>query len=284
MQINIVSSLRSGEYCQQGHPERPKRVIESFKYLKSKGFEFLEPQPCSEQDLLMVHSRELLEKIKSGSFFDADTPALGNIYEYASLSAGAAILAQELCSCEKFVFSLMRPPGHHATGEHVGGFCYFNNIAIAVKKSLNERFKKAAILDIDCHHGNGTEEIFSGKKNVLYVSLHQVPLYPGTGLTSHGNCLNFPLEPKTEDKEYLATLRKAVSEIKKFGPEILGVSAGFDTYRKDPLTDINLRRETYLEIGKSIARLEIPCFALLEGGYSSDLPLCIEQFLLGFSK
>jgi len=178
----IVFSPTCLEYKSPRHPESPGRIRSAYEFLKTKNFEFILPKACSEEDILLAHSRALLDKVKSERFFDADTPSIPGIFGYAILAAGAAILAQEICivGADKAV-SLMRPPGHHATKDSLGGFCYFNNLAIAIKKSL-ARVKRAAILDIDCHHGNGTEDIFKGDKSVLYVSLHQSPLYPGTGL------------------------------------------------------------------------------------------------------
>ncbi|MFN3966935.1 MAG: histone deacetylase, partial [Endomicrobiia bacterium] len=171
----------------------------------------------------------------------------------------------------------------HATKNQLGGFCYFNNIAIAVKYLLaNSSVDSVAILDIDCHHGNGTQDIFLGEDKILFVSLHQVPLYPGTGLTSEKNCLNFPLPPGTEEKIYLNTLEKALKEIENFKPNLIAVSAGFDTYKKDPITNMNLEKISYKKIAELISGLKIPRFAVLEGGYSSDLPECIYNFILGF--
>ncbi|MFN3301854.1 MAG: histone deacetylase, partial [Patescibacteria group bacterium] len=178
-------------------------------------------------------------------------------------------------------FSLMRPPGHHAGKDFCGGFCYFNNLAIAVAKFL-KKDKKVAILDIDCHHGNGTEDIFLGKNNVLYISLHESPLYPGTGLESRFNCLNFPLPPRTQEKEYLQTLEIALEKISQFKPNLLAISAGFDTYKKDPLTYFGLEIDSYQKIGEKIAQLNLPTFSVLEGGYSQSLPLCLYNFIKNF--
>jgi acetoin utilization deacetylase AcuC-like enzyme len=279
--IKIIFSPKCLQFEAKGHPESPQRVKSAYEYLKEKGFEFIEPRPAAEEDILTAHSKELVEKIKNLEFFDADTSALEGIYEYARLSAGGAITAMEEALKGNPAFSLMRPPGHHAKKDTLGGFCYFNNIAIAVLKALSQR-DKAAILDIDCHHGNGTQDIFLGRKDVLYASLHQAPLYPGTGLTSLGNCLNYPLRPLTQERGYLKTLQSAIDEIKKFGsPAILAVSAGFDTYKKDPLTQMALEIDSYRKIGELIANTKLPCFCVLEGGYSQDLKYCVYEFIRG---
>jgi len=289
--ITIIFSPKCLDYREQGHPESPERVRNSYLFLselissgKEDHFEFAEPRPCSEKDLLSVHSREMVESVKHNSFFDPDTPNFPEIFDIARLSAGGAILACEMALEGKTAFSLLRPPGHHATKNNLGGFCYFNNVAVAVKKALTENHEhsyRIAIVDIDCHHGNGTEDIFLGNEQVLYVSLHQSPLFPGTGLSSDKNCLNFPLPAGTEEKEYLEVLDKALGEIKKFNPALVAVSAGFDTYKLDPIANMKLEKETYRKIAKRIRDLKKPVFSVLEGGYSPDLPECIYEYLCG---
>jgi len=281
--MKIVYSEKCLGYKQEGHAESSERVKSSYELLKEKGFEFLKPEVTSEKDILRVHSREILEKIKSGNFYDLDSPSYKNIFYYASLSAGAAIKTMKECLKNKeHCFSLMRPPGHHATKNSLGGFCYFNNIAIAITKALEDKkIKKAAILDIDLHHGNGTQDIFLGNKQVIFVSLHQFPQYPGTGEFSEGNCINYPLPARTDEKTYLKTLEIALKNIQKFSPDLIAVSAGFDTYEKDPLGDIKLKIESYEKIAKLIKALNKPIFSVLEGGYSGALGECIESYLKG---
>jgi len=139
-------------------------------------------------------------------------------------------------------------------------------------------------VDFDCHHGNGTEDIFLGRKDFLYLSLHQSPLYPGTGLTSRGNCINYPLSVDTSPDKYLSVFGEALEHVKKFNPGVLAISAGFDSYKLDPITGFSLEKETYREIGKMLSGLDRPLFAVLEGGYSRDLPECIYQFLAGLDE
>lgn len=278
----VITSERSTEYFSPGHPENPKRITETIPYLKSRGLNFIVPTLCSEDVILSTHTKELLMAVRNGDFYDPDTPVLPNIYFYARLSAGAAILASKLAQENKVAFSLMRPPGHHAGKNNLGGFCYFNNIAIAVNSYLYKNKTKVSILDIDCHHGNGTEDIFLGNRDVLFISLHQMLLYPGTGLNSRDNCINLPFPPGTDEKKYMELLQKALEMIKDFNPELLAVSVGFDTYRNDPLTQTLLDISTYKKIGEKIAQLGVKRFAVLEGGYSKDLPECIYNFLIGF--
>jgi len=265
--MKIIFSEKCLEYSWPGHIERPERIRKALGLLRQ--YEFLEPKPASQQDLLSVHSREyvdLIKNAKAGSYLDGDTPAPPNIYEYALLSAGAALLA-----AQENGFSLMRPPGHHAgrNGRALGvatlGFCYFNNIAIAIKKLDSPTL----ILDIDGHHGNGTQEIFQGDPKVSFISLHRHPTYPGTGLTSQGNCLNFPLPYSAGDSLYLKTLEQALSQVGMTNVEVVGISAGFDAHQGD-LASLGLTYEGYREIGRKVGALGKPVFGVLEGGYVGE--------------
>lgn len=266
------------EYEFSGHPESPQRIKSIYELLKEKQVVFLEPESAKEKDILRVHSKKMIAKVKSGEFLDSDTPNSKKMFEYALLSCGAAIRAQELALQGKCAFSIMRPPGHHATRESSGGFCYFNNIAVAVDKAL-DAVERVAIIDIDCHHGNGTQDIFLGLERVLYVSLHQSPFYPGTGLESFENCLNFPLPEGTGGGEYLNVFEKAIIAVAEFSPDLIAVSAGFDAYKKDPLTGLKLEKEIYAAIANLIPTLNKPTFSVLEGGYSEELAQCVETYL-----
>jgi len=248
------------------HVEGPARVRKAYEILKERGYEFLEPEPASEEDLLRVHDDEYVWMLKKGLIEDGDTPAYESIFEYAKLSAGGAILAAEVKG-----FSIMRPPGHHAgrngaaLGANTRGFCYLNNIAIAVR----HLGKPTLILDIDGHHGNGTQEIFFGDDKVMYVSLHRHPHYPGTGAVSEANCLNFPLWGDCGDEAYLETLDGALGMVDVGRFEVVAVSAGFDTHMGD-LASLGLTEKGYGEIGKRIAALKKPTFFVLEGGYVGE--------------
>ncbi len=281
--MKIVFTRECLEYDSPGHPESSERVRRVYEFLrKFRGFEFVKPEECERRDLLLVHSERMVETVKSGNFVNFETPPLPNIYHYAKLSVGGATLAMEIALKEERSFSLMRPPGHHASRDKFEGFCYFNNLAIAVMKAL-EKVEKVAILDIDCHHGNGTQDIFLGNPRVIYVSLHQYGfVYPGTGKYSEKNCYNYPLPERTEEEEYLEKLEIGLYKISKFDPDLIAVSAGFDTYRDDPLTNMNLEVGTYSKISRMISELEKSRFAVLEGGYSRALPECVYSFLKNF--
>ncbi len=260
------------------HTESAERVGKSFTFLKERGYEFLEPDLATEEELLLVHSRSYIEKVKKGEVTDTDTPPYENIYEYARLAAGGAIKAAKVNG-----FSLMRPPGHHSGKEGISlgastrGYCYFNNIAIAVR-SLG---KSALILDIDGHHGNGTEEIFLGDEKTTFVSLHRSPLYPSTGLKSRANCFNFPLQENCGEKDYLQTLEGAMRKIDIGKIEIIAVSAGFDGCEKDRAS-LGLTVDTFGKIAVILQKMEKPVFFVLEGGYiGENMGPCVDKIARG---
>lgn len=265
MKTKIVFSEKCLGYGQL-HIEGPERVRKAVEILKEKGYKFLAPEPALEDDLLKAHDMEYVWNLKKSLVEDPDTPAYDNIYEFARLSAGGAILAAKVNG-----FSIMRPPGHHAgisgaaLGAYTRGFCYLNNIAVAVKHLS----KTTLILDIDGHHGNGTQEIFFGDTKMMYVSLHRHPNYPGTGASSEGNCLNFPLPPDCGDKVYLRTLDEALGEVDASRFEVVAVSAGFDQHAGD-LASLGLTDKCYGQIGKRIGALGKPTFFVLEGGYDGE--------------
>ncbi len=282
--MKIFYSPKCLDYSQPGHPESPARVASTYNFLKEKGYDFTGPAPCTDNDILLAHTQKLLDNIKKEDFFDPDTPAFPGIYEIARLSAGAAIDAAMHClNRGEKAFSLMRPPGHHSTRNELGGFCYFNSIAIASIKA-GKIGGKVAIVDFDCHHGNGTEDIMLGRENFLYLSLHQSPLFPGTGLRSRQNCINYPIPTGTGPQQFIKTLADGLKEVADFNPDLLAISAGFDAYKGDPIAGLSLEKETFMEIGRMLSALEKPCFAVLEGGYSRDIPECIDRFLSGLQQ
>jgi acetoin utilization deacetylase AcuC-like enzyme len=263
--MKIVYSPRCLEYGSPFHLEGPDRVRRAYEILRGLGYRFVEPRPAGEEDLLLVHSREHVERIRRGNFFDPDTPAYPGIYEYARLAAGGALLAAELEG-----FSLLRPPGHHAgrSGRALGaptlGFCYFNNLALAVRK-LD---LPTLIVDIDGHHGNGTQEIFAGDPKVRFVSLHRAGIYPGTGWDSGPNFVNVPLD-EVGDELYLKYLDRALRRVGAEECEMIAVSAGFDSHAGD-LSSLGLTTEGFRRIGERLAEYGKPVFGVLEGGYIGE--------------
>ena len=246
--------------------------------------EWLVPSNVTDQQLLRAHTPEMLERLKGPGDFDGDTPWHENIGDYARASVAAALNAMKLALAGETVFSLMRPPGHHATRTRAMGFCYLNNIAIAALEALSAGTERVAVFDFDVHHGNGTEDILLGRANAAFFSVHQFPCYPGTGQKNVGdNCFNYPVEPSTPRETWRATLSRALNDLKKFSPTLIGVSAGFDAYLRDPLADGTLLAEDFFSIGQELRAMNIPFFSLLEGGYSSDLPELISAYLKGIN-
>jgi acetoin utilization deacetylase AcuC-like enzyme len=276
--MQLVYSSRCLGYSYKMHIEKPERVADAFEILASRGYSYVEPTPASEEDVLRVHTRRWLEEVKNGDFCDQDTPGSEDIFSYARLSAGGAILAAKIGG-----FSLLRPPGHHAgrDGRALGaktlGFCYFNNVAIAVK-CLG---RPTLILDIDGHHGNGTQEIFLGDPQVTYVSLHGGIDFPWTGMESERNCLNFPLAAKTGNETYLRVLDSALSLVDADKVETIAISAGFDAHEGD-IASLGLSSECYRKIGERIRREGKKVFCVLEGGYSSKIIAeCVHNLIQG---
>lgn len=274
------------EYREPEHPECPERLEAIANFLEKKGKnQFHSFQQIPESLLLEVHSQRLVNMVRNNTFFDPDTPNIQNIYTYACLSAGGAVAAAQSALDGKDACALIRPPGHHAGKDFLGGFCYFNNVAIAVQYCM-KKVKKIAILDIDGHHGNGTEAVFKNVDNVMFISIHQYPAYPGTGLASFSNCYNFPVKPNTAFSDYRIFLVEAMGLIKRFAPDILGISLGFDTHLDDPLLQLRFVDSDYYHMAKMIASgISCPVFIVFEGGYDTvSIGNSFFCFLSGWEK
>jgi acetoin utilization deacetylase AcuC-like enzyme len=270
------------QYSTPGHPERPARIASSVQILKDRhpDWEWRVPEPASEAALLRAHSRDHLERIRSATRdFDADTPAYPKIYEHALRSAGAALEATQAALRGERAFSLMRPPGHHATRDRAMGFCYFNNIAIAALDALDNSANRVAIWDFDAHHGNGTEAIVAHNSQIAFASIHQSPGYPGTGTSSFANVENYPVAPGTPRNQHVDVAKRALEKLVALKPDPLLVSAGFDAYAGDPLLQMTLQREDFAAFGAWLRELDIPTAVILEGGYSDELPELMDAFL-----
>jgi acetoin utilization deacetylase AcuC-like enzyme len=286
--VTIITDERCADYSRYGHPERPARVTDTIGRLKRQNeipIEWIAPDKISDQKILRAHAPEVLARLKIPHDFDADTPFYENISDYARASAAAALDAMKLARGGKNVFSLMRPPGHHATRETSMGFCYLNNIAIASLEALATGTKRVAVFDFDVHHGNGTEDILLNRDGVAVFSIHQFPAYPGTGEKNLGeNCFNYPVPPSAPREIYRAALARALTDLKNLSPELIAVSAGFDAYARDPLADGSLLAEDFYWLGQELRAMKIPFFSLLEGGYSRDLPDLIFAYLKGVEE
>lgn len=264
---------------------RVKATAERLRNQNELTIEWLTPSKVTDEQILRAHTPEMLARLKIPQDFDTDTPYFENIGDYARASAAAAIDAMKLARAGENAFSLMRPPGHHATHKHSMGFCYLNNIAIAALEALASGTERVAVFDFDVHHGNGTEDVLLDRAGAAFFSVHQFPCYPGTGQKNVGNnCFNYPVAPSTPRETWRATLARAMSDMKNFSPKLIGVSAGFDAYLRDPLADGTLLAEDFHWLGQELSAMKIPFFSLLEGGYSSDLPELIFAYLKGIGE
>src|SRR5713226_4087241 len=230
------------EYSAPGHPERPERITRTVPVLKDRhrDWEWREPHPAKERNLLRAHSRDHVEQIRTAVHdFDVDTPVYPRIYDHAILSAGAAI-----------------------------------ETALA-----GVRGERIAIWDFDAHHGNVTEDVVANNPRISFASIHQFPAYPGTGAKSFENIDNYPVPPQTPRKEHVDVAKRALDKLLSFKPSLILVSAGFDAYARDPLVQMTLEREDFATFGEWLNKTDIPTAAILEGGYSDDLPELIDAFL-----
>jgi acetoin utilization deacetylase AcuC-like enzyme len=272
-------------------PERIDAIVNELK--KNKSIKFIFPKHFPKEYLYAIHQKEYVNFLQNKSkalskkdilypsYFITDTyaPIVNGTFEAAISSVNIALTgAKNLLNGEKIIYSLCRPPGHHAEYNSMGGYCYFNNAAIAT--NYLSKKGKVAILDIDFHHGNGTQNSFYERSDVFYVSIHADPKvkYPYiSGFTKEtgkdeglGFNKNYPLPLGTVDGQYLKTLNKAIKNIQEFKPKYLVVSAGFDTYEKDPIGGFKLTVPFYKTIGFKIKSLNLPTLVIQEGGYCAE--------------
>ena len=292
-----------------GHPERKERlesILDSIHSIDELAIDLKEAPAAKYSDINLVHPQSYLDDIFSmipdqgliGVEKEpyADTLLCPNSKEAILRACGAGISASKdlMDGNLKRFFCAVRPPGHHAETTRVNGFCFINNAAVAARYlQFNYDIKKVAIIDFDVHHGNGTQEIFYNDKTVLYGSIHQHPLFPGTGLESEtgvGNIFNAPIESGTSSKEFLKIFNeKILVNVDDFKPEVIIISAGFDAHKRDPLATINLESEDYFTMTQDIVEIakrhsEGRVISFLEGGYDLlALSESIKSHFMGLS-
>lgn len=287
------------------YAEKPERLTSIVSALKNEGLIVEEPTSHSLKIIEQLHQKDYVQFLKSRSeklkgnevlypsyyLMDTYTPITSGTYQAAVSSVNTVLTgADRIISGDRLVYSLCRPPGHHAEQKAMGGYCYFNNAAI-VGEYLSKK-GRVAILDVDFHHGNGTQSLFYERSDVLYVSVHadpQVRFPYSSGYVDevgHGDgagfTKNYPLPLGITNDQYMKTLKKALKDVRSFDPEYLIVSLGFDTYEKDPIGGFLLTVPFYRAMGQEIATLEKSTLLVQEGGYFvNDLGKMATSFLCG---
>jgi acetoin utilization deacetylase AcuC-like enzyme len=284
----LIHDPRCAEYGSSERPEQPARVVRTAEHLR-KSFPSWSWETPSEdvpdRTVLLAHTQAHVERLTEPEDFDADTPYFPGIAGHARRSVSCALAAARHARAGRGpAFSLMRPPGHHATQGQAMGFCYLNQIAIAALASRSDLgAARVAIWDFDAHHCNGTEAILLGRDGFLVCSVHQSPGYPGTGLRDAGNSRNWPVAPGTPRAEHMAALRESLDAVVSFRPDLVLVSAGFDAYVLDPITEMTLEAQDFATLGSWLRETGIPSAAVLEGGYSPELPALVGAFLAAWA-
>ena len=276
-----------------GHPERPDRVRAALAGVADAEPELLSqcqaPRRATRRELELVHSTAMIDRVaeiaaRGGGRLDADTAMGAASFDVALLAAGAVLSAVERLDADgggdagaSRAYCVVRPPGHHATPESSMGFCLFNSVAVAAA-SLAAAGQRVAIIDVDAHHGNGTQDVFYQRGDVLYASIHQHPLYPGTGALGErgtgdgtGSTINVPLPPgATGDVARAALDEVIIAAVEAFDPAWLLISAGFDGHRADPLTSLCYSASDIGDLVRRLLPLAPHTVAVLEGGYDLE--------------
>ncbi len=261
----------------EGHPESPMRLKSLRRMLEREGIldHHITAVPVTEAQLLCVHSQVMIDKVKGGKGIplDADTMLHEETFELACLSAGMALEAVRHALKGEVSIALTRPPGHHAGPDYSCGFCYFNNIALAAESAG----VRTAIVDIDAHHGNGTQDIFYRRDDILYISLHEENIFPGTGMLEdigegpgEGYNINIPLPHGAGNPSFKEAMDRIIEPVvRQYRPELLLVSLGIDAHYADRYSTLNVNTDMYLDMCKKLIEMapQGRVAFILEGGY-----------------
>jgi len=290
MSLIVITSERFAEHMTPpGHPEASERAevmdVVATEW-RARGGEVVAPREASREQLARVHAAEHLRRMAETAgisvSLDPDTYTSPDTYEVALLSAGAAVDAVErvMGGSHTRAFVLSRPPGHHAEHDRAMGFCLYNNVAVAAAHARSLGARRVAIVDYDVHHGNGTQHIFETDRDVLYLSVHQFPYYPGTGAATEigygagaGRTVNVPLEVGATDDDYKLVFEQVVLPVlSQFEPDIVLVSAGFDAHERDPLGGGRVTTAAFAAMTAALRGVAERCcdgrlVVVTEGGY-----------------